>query len=276
MRSPMGRRAALEQITRRGVSQRAACRYLGVSRRVADYPLRQPAKDRALGEQLMATAQTYPRFGYRRSAAWLDQGLSRVRRLWRQLGLNLPRRRPRRRRCGTDIRLPGAPRANSVWSYDFVHDRLANQRAFRLLCVVDEYTRECLAIEVARSLTSRDVILTLGRLMRLHGKPQFIRSDNGAEFTAAAVMRWLRGQQVGPAFIPPGKPWHNGFVESFNGKLRDECLDREWFRDLREAKVLIETWRQFYNHRRPHSALGYKAPSVYAAQSRMIESQLTA
>jgi len=205
MMSPTGRRAALEQITRRGVSQRAACRYLGLSRRVAQYALRQPAKDRALGEQLMATSQQYPRFGYRRSAAWLDQGLSRVRRLWGQLGLNLPRRRPRRRRCGTDIRLPGAPRANSVWSYDFVHDRLANQRAVRMLCVVDEHTRECLAIEVARSLTSRDVILTLGRLMRLYGKPQFIRSDNGAEFTAVAVMRWLRDQQVGPAFIPPGK-----------------------------------------------------------------------
>ena len=203
------------------------------------------------------------------------QGLSRVRWLWARLGLNLPRRRPRRRRCGTDIRLPGAPRANSVWSYDFVHDRLANQRAFRLLCVVDEHTRECLAIEAARSLTSRDVILTLGRLMRLYGKPQFIRSDNGAEFTATTVMRWLRDQQVGPTFIPPGKPWHNGFVVSFNGKLRDECLNREWFRDLREAKVLIETWRQFYNHRRPHSALGYQPPAVFAAQSRMIESQLT-
>jgi putative transposase len=186
----------MDHITRRGVSQRAACRYLGLSRRVAQYALRQPAKDRALGEELMATAQTYPRFGYRRSAAWLDQGLSRVRRMWVQLGLNLPRRRPRRRRCGTDIRLPGEPRPNSVWSYDFVHDRLANQRAMRMLCVVDEHTRECLAIEVARSLTSRDVILTLSRLMRLYGKPQFIRSDNGAEFTAATVMRWLRDQQI--------------------------------------------------------------------------------
>ena len=276
MSSPTGRRAALEQITRRGVSQRAACRYLGISRRVPQYELRQPSKDRVLAEQLMATSQAYPRFGYRRSAAWLDHGLSRVRRLWGELGLNLPRRRPRRRRCGTDMRLPGAPRPNSVWSYDFVHDRLANQRAIRMLCVVDEYTRECLAIEVGRSLTSRDVILTLGRLMRLHGKPQFIRSDNGAEFTAAAVMRWLHDQNVGPAFIPPGKPWHNGFVESFNGKLRDECLNREWFKDLREAKILIEIWREFYNHRRPHSALGYKAPAVFAAQSRMIESELTA
>jgi transposase InsO family protein len=134
----------------------------------------------------------------------------------------------------------------------------------------------CLAIEVARSLTSRDVILTLSRLMRLYGKPQFIRSDNGAEFTAAAVMRWLRERQVGPAFIPPGKPWHNGYLESFNGKLRDECLNREWIRDLREAKILIEVWRQFYNHQRPHSALGCRAPATIANRASMIEPGLTA
>ena len=228
MMSPTGRRAALEQITRRGVSQRAACRYLGLSRRVAQYTLRQPAKDRALGEELMATAQTYPRFGYRRSAAWLDQGLSRVRRLWAQLGLNLPRRRPRRRRCGTDMRLPGEPRPNSVWSYDFVHDRLANQRAMRMLCVVDEHTRECLAIEVARSLTSRDVILTLAA-------DAAVRQAAFSARTTAPNSRPLRyamaARSTGRASVHPAcKPWHNGFVESFNGKLRDECLNREWFR----------------------------------------------
>lgn len=268
MSSPAGRRRALEQLTRRGVSQRAACRYPGCSRRVAHYRLRQPTKDRALGERLMSTAQAYPRFGYRRSAAWLDEGRSRVRRLWRQLGLILPRRRPRRRRCGTDIRVLGATQPNSVWSYDFVHDRLATQRTIRLLRVLDERTRECLAIEVARSLTSRDVILTLTQ-------PQFIRADQGAEFTAAAVMRWLRDQQVEPHFIPPGKPWHNGFVESFNGKLRDECLNREWFRDLRETRMLIEAWRQFYDHERPHSTLGYLPPAKVAAQAPIIATQLT-
>jgi transposase InsO family protein len=260
MTTPTGRREVLELVTSRGVSKRAACRYLGLSRRVAQYGLTQPEKDRQLGERVMAASQQYPRFGYRRTAAWLDESLCRVRRLWSQLGLNLPKRRPRRRRSGSDIRLPGATRPNSVWSYDFVHDRLASQRTIRLLCVLDEHTRECLAIEVATSMTSQDVILTLSRLMRLYGKPQHIRSDNGAEFTAARVMRWLRDQQVGPAFIPPGKPWHNGFVESFNGKLRDECLNREWFRDLREARVVIEAWRQFYNHQRPHSSLGYRTP----------------
>lgn len=123
--------------------------------------------------------------------------------------------------------------------------------------MLDEHTRECLAIEVAASITSRDVILTLTRLMRLYGKPAFIRSDQGAEITATRVMKWLRDMNVGPSFIPPGKPWHNGFVESFNGKLRDECLNREWFRDLREARAVIDNWRQFYNHLRPHSALGF-------------------
>ena len=173
------------------------------------------------------------------------------------------------------MRVLGATHTNSVWTYDFVHDRLATQRTIRLLCVLDEHTRECLAIEVARSLTSRDVVLTLARLMRLYGKPQFIRSDQGAEFTAGAVMRWLRDQQIGPHFIPPGKPWHNGFVESFNGKLRDECLNREWFRDLREARTMIETWRQFYNNERPHSALGYRPPAQVAARSAIIAPQLT-
>lgn len=276
MSSPTGRREALKCLTSRGLSNRSACRHLGWSRRVATYELRQPGKDQALAGRLMTTSQEFPRFGYRRSAVWLNESERRVKRLWRQLGLNLPRRRPRRRRCGTDMRLLGAIRPNHVWTYDFVHDRLAGKRTIRMLCVLDEHTRECLAIEVASSLTSSDVILTLTRLMRLHGKPEHIRSDQGAEFTATRVMKWLRDRNVGPSFIPPGKPWHNGFVESFNGKLRDECLNREWFRDLREARTLIESWRQFYNHRRPHSALGYLTPAQFHQQSRNMTANLTA
>lgn len=184
MTTPSGRRAALAALTCRGVSQRKVCRYLDLSRRVPAYAPLQPAKDRALGEQLIATTQELPRFGYRRAAAWLGLGDTRVRRLWRNLGLNIPRRRPRRRRCGSDIRLPGAVRPNAVWSYDFVHDQLVDGRVLKLLCVIDEFTRECLAIEAGASLRSQDVILTLSRLMRLHGKPAHIRSDNGAEFTA--------------------------------------------------------------------------------------------
>ena len=261
MTSPSGRRAALVALTRRGLSQRKACRHLGLSRRIAGYVLRRPAADQALAERLLAASPQVPRFGYRRMAAWLGVGEARVRRLWRSLGLNIPRRRPRRRRSGSDIRLSGAVRPNAVWSYDFVHDQMVDGRSLKLLCVIDEYTRECLAIEVGASLRAQDVVLTLSRLMRLYGKPAFVRSDNGAEFTAAKVMRWLRDAAIGPAFIAPGSPWQNGFVESFNGKLRDELLNREWFRSRAEAKVLIERWRQFYNERRPHSAHGYKPPA---------------
>jgi transposase InsO family protein len=260
MITPSGRRVALEHLTRRGVSQRKACRYLGLSRRVACYALKQPGKDRIIGQRLITASQDVPRFGYRRMAAWLSLSESRARRLWRTLGLNIPRRRPRRRRSGNDIRLPGAVRPNAVWSYDFVHDQLVDGRVLKLLCVIDEYTRECLAIEVGASLRSQDVILTLSRLMRIYGKPAYVRSDNGAEFTAAKVMRWLRDNAIGPAFIAPGSPWQNGVVESFNGKLRDELLNREWFRTRAEAKVLIERWRQFYNERRPHSAHRYQPP----------------
>lgn len=261
MRSPLARRRLLAITGERGLSARKACRLLGLSRSVACYELRQPVKDQPVADQLLATTQRFPRFGYRRVAAWLSLGETRVRRLWRHLRLQLPKRRPRRRRCGSDIRLHGATRPNAVWTYDFVHDRLASGTALKLLCVLDEHTRECLAIEVGRSIRSQDVILTLSRLMKLYGKPQYIRSDNGAEFTAGAVMRWLRDQNIGPAFIAPGRPWQNGFVESFHGKLRDECLNREWFRDAREARVLIERWRQFYNTERPHSALKYRTPA---------------
>jgi transposase InsO family protein len=259
--TPSGRRVALEHLTLRGVSQRKARRYLGLSRRVACYALKQPGKDRVIGRRWITASQDVPRFGYRRMAAWLSWSESRVRRLCRTLGLNIPRRRPRRRRSGNDIRLPGAVRPNSVWSYDFVHYQLVDGRVLKLLRVIDEYTRECLAIEVGASLRSQDVILTLSRLKRIYSKPAYVRSDNGAEFTAAKVMRWLRDNAIGQAFIAPGSPWQNGVIESFNGKLRDELLNREWFRTRAEAKVLIVRWRQFYNERRPHSAHRYQPPA---------------
>ncbi|KVS57702.1 integrase [Burkholderia cepacia] len=279
MNTPTGRREALEVLTRRGLLQRKVCCYLGLSRRMATYTLKQLEKDRSLGVQLMAAAQEVPRFGYRRMSARLALGESRVRRMWRALRLNIPRRRPRRRCCGNDIRLSGATQHNLVWGYDFVHDQLVDGRALKMLCVIDEYTRECLTIEVGASLRSQEVILTLSRLMRLYGKPAFIRSDNGAEFTAAKVMRWLRDAAIGPAFIAPGSPWQNGFGESFNGKLRDELLNREWFRSRAEAKVLIERWRQFYNERRPHSARRYQPHATVRRawlDSDNIDARLTA
>lgn len=262
MTTPAARRDALGVLVDRGISRRKACLILGLSRRVAHYAPTQLGKDQSLAARLVANSPQVPRFGYRRMAAWLNVGEARVRRLWRSLGLNIPRRRPKRRRSGSDIRLPGAVRPNAVWSYDFVHDQMVDGRGLKLLCVIDEYTRECLAIEVGASLRAQDVILTLSRLMRLYGKPAFVRSDNGAEFTATKVMRWLRDAAIGPAFIAPGSPWQNGFVESFNGKLRDELLNREWFRSRAEARVLIERWRQFYNEQRPHSSHGYKPPAT--------------
>jgi len=266
----MQRRESIDLMIRRGLSKRSACRYLGCSRTVGSYGLKQPGKDQVLAGQLMDASQRYPRFGYRRIRIMLDEpvSLSRTWRMWSTLALSLPRRRPRRRRAASDIRIPGAVKANHVWSYDIVHDRLADGRSLRLLCVVDEHTRECLSIEIGRSIRSTDVMLVLSRLMRLYGKPQYIRSDHGAEFTATAVMTWLRDRQVGPAFIAPGKPWQNAFVESFNGKLRDECLNREWFLTKTEAQVAVERWRQFYNHERPHSSLDYQPPARAAAQQR--------
>jgi len=261
MVTPVAKRQALEILKGKGLSERAACRYAGVSRRVAQYDLRQPAKDQMLGSVLIDASGRYPRFGYRRIAVMTDTSESRVWRLWSRLGLNLPKRRPRKRRCGSDIRIPAATAPNGVWTYDFVHDRLADGRVLKLLCVLDEDTRECLAIEVGKSLRSQDIILTLSRLMRIYGKPAYIRSDNGPEFAATAVMKWLRDRNVGTAYIAPGSPWQNGFVESFNGKLRDECLNREWFLSRQEAKLVIEKWRHFYNNERPHSALGNRTPA---------------
>jgi putative transposase len=262
--TPEARRAALDVLASKGLSKRAACRAFGVSRQVAGYILKQPNKDLQLGQTLREVSGRYPRFGYRRVAVMSGESVHRVWRLWHAMKMALPKRRPRRRRSGSDIRIPGAVQPNSVWSYDFVEDRLASGSKLRLLTVLDEHTRESLAIEVGRYMRSQDVILTLSRLMRLYGKPAYIRSDNGAEFTATAVMKWLRDANVGPAFIEPGKPWQNGFLESFHDKLRSECLNREWFLTTREAKIIIERWRQFYNYERPHSALGYKPPALVA------------
>jgi transposase InsO family protein len=258
MMTPLERRDTVQRLVRRGISQRKALGYLGLIRRIASYAPRQAAKDEAVAQRLLAV----PRIGYRRIAAWLALGEARAHRQWRALGLNIPKRWPRRRRSGSDFRLPGAVQPNAVWSYDFVHDQMVDGWSLEMLWVIDEYTREYLPIEVGSSLRSQDVILALSRLMRLYGKPAFVCSDNGAEFTAAKVMCWLRDAAIGPALIAPGSPWQNGFVESFNGKLRYELLNREWFRSRAEAKVLIERWQLFYYEQRPHSAHRYKAPAA--------------
>jgi len=191
----------------------------------------------------------------------------RVERIWRREGLKVPKKQSKRGRLwltdGSCVRHRPEYR-NHVWSYDFVHERTHNGRALRMLVVIDEYTRECLAIEVARKLSSRDVLRVLAHLFIRRGTPDFIRSDNGPEFTAKAVRSWLERLGVQTLFIEPGSPWENGYCESFNGKLRDELLDREIFTTLWEAKVLVESWRKEYNQVRPHSALGYRPPAPEA------------
>jgi transposase InsO family protein len=194
----------------------------------------------------------------------------RVERLWRREGLKVPQRQPKRRRLwfndGSCVRLRPTHR-DHVWSYDFVQARTHDGRSFRMLTIIDEFTRECLAIDVARRLTSEDVLERLSDLFIRRGVPQHIRSDNGAEFTATKVREWLERIDVKTLYIEPGSPWENGYIESFNGKLRDELLEREIFDTLWEAKVLIERWRQEYNTVRPHSSLSYRSPTPEAVQA---------
>jgi transposase InsO family protein len=221
---------------------------------------------------MTAFAKQYGRYGYRRVTELLswegwNVNRKRIERLWRREGLKVPKRQPKRRRLwlndGSCVRLRPAYR-DHVWSYDFVHHRTHDGRKFRMLTLIDEYSRECLAIDVARRLTSEDVLERLSDLFVRRGVPDYIRSDNGLEFTALKVREWLERVNVKTLYIEPGSPWENGYIESFNGKLRDELLDREIFDTLLEAKVLIERWRVEYKTVRPHSSLGYRPPAPEA------------
>lgn len=238
----------------------------------------------ALTQAIIDLASQYGRYGYRRITALLNEAEwqvnpKRVERIWRQEGLKVPTKQPKRGRLwlsdGSCIRLrPERPK--HVWAYDFVQDRTHDGKNFRMLTIIDEYTRECLAIVVARKLNSNDVLEALAELFIERGPPEHIRSDNGPEFCAKAVREWLERLNVKTLFIEPGSPWENGYIESFNGKLRDELLDREIFYTLVEAKILIENWRQHYNHVRPHSSLGYKPPAPEAVLLPLPEKRLSA
>ena len=251
------------------VSKRRACRVLGQHRLTQRRsPKGRPDED-ALTRMIIGLASEYGRYGYRRIWALLrgrgwEVGLGRVQRIWRREGLKVPVKQPKRGRLwlndGSCIRLRPCWR-NYVWAYDFVMDRAHDGKAFRMLTVIDEYTRECLVIHAARRLRHDDVLECLTDLFTRHGAPDHIRSDNGAEFTAIAVREWLPRVGVKTLFIEPGSPWENGYNESFNGKLRDELLNGEIFYTLKEAQVLIEQWRRHYNTIRPHSSLGYRPPA---------------
>lgn len=199
----------------------------------------------------------------RSTAGWLVND-KRVERIWRQEGLKVPQKQPKRGRLwlnnGSCIRLR-AERRNHVWSYDFVEDRTHEGRKYRMLNIVDEFTHECIAIRIDRKLNSIDVIDTLSGLFITRGVPEYVRSDNGPEFIAQAVQDWIAAVGAKTAYIAPGSPWENGFVESFNARLRDELLNGEIFYSLAEARVIIESWRRHYNTIRPHGSLGYRAPA---------------
>lgn len=252
----------------KGLSGRATCRWAGWSRQVLHYRLHQPARDEPVVEQMRTVARRHPRFGYRRVAVLAGISPKRAWRLWQLHDFRLGIQRARRRRRGaSDARPRQAEHLNQVWTYDILHDRLAGGRPFKTLSVLDEFSRECLTIQVGHSLRAPQVVAALADLMQQRGAPEFLRSDNGSEFTATAVMRWLQDNQVGPSCIEPGRPWQNGYVESFHGKFRDECLNREWFGCIAEAAVVIEHWRRHYNTERPHSALGYRTPAQVAAEA---------
>jgi putative transposase len=276
--SPKRRRRTVAEVRRRlgpkKVSERRACRVLGQLRNTQRYRPCRRADEAQLLVEMRRIARERPRFGSPRTYRELVAGgwqvnHKRVERLWRQEHMQVPRKQHRRRR------LPGssenscirrrAERRNHVWTYDFLVDRTEDGRQLKLLAVIDEYTRECLAIEVDRSFTAQDVVGILQYLFAVRGTPQYLRSDNGPEFVAQAVRCWLDKAGVETLFIAKGSPWENGYVESFNGKLRDELLNRELFLSLEETRWVIDRWRLDYNHRRIHSSLNYQTPAAYAA-----------
>jgi putative transposase len=235
---------------------------------------RGPEDKERLTADIIALARRYGRYGYRKIAGMLRDQVGwvvndkRVERIWRREGLKVPQKQPKRGRLwlhdGSCIRLRPEHR-NHVWSYDFVEDRTHDGRKYRMLNVIDEFTHECLAIRIDRKLKAVDVIDVLSDLFILRGLPGHIRSDNGPEFVAKAVQEWIAAVGARTAYIAPGSPWENGYVESFNARLRDELLDGEIFYTLREAQIVIETWRRHYNAVRPHASLGYKPPAPFAA-----------
>lgn len=273
MVSAPARRRQVEYAKGRGLSERRACALLSVARSALHYESKLREKDApALAAMAILSAQ-YPRYGYRRIQVFLERqghrmSADRTWRLWRQAGLQVPRKRPRKRVAMARPR-PQAPlAAGQVWAYDFVFDSCANGQQLKCLTVIDEYTRESLAIDVAGSIRSARVVEVLSQLISVHGAPKILRSDNGPEFVSRALLRWAASQNLDMALIDPGKPWQNGTTESFNGKFRDECLNEHWFTSLAQARAVIAEWRRDYNEVRPHSSCGRIPPANFAANHR--------
>ena len=280
--APASRRQTVQAVIEKlGVSERQACQALGQNRSTQRYELKMPEKDRRLTEAIREQAQKrkHRRFGYRRITEILCRlhwivNHKRVYRIWRREGLLVPRKRPTRRHYNGNgqnacDRRP-AEYMNHIWSYDIIEDRLENGRKVRILNVIDEFTREGLASEVAFHITSYDVMELLRYLFLVRGCPMYLRSDNGSQFTAAAVKQFLKELGVKTLFIEPGSPWENGYVESFHSRMRDELLDGELFLHLDEVKYVVERWRMDYNHYRPHSGLSYMTPAGFAQLCREV------
>lgn len=255
------------------LSERRACDVLQQPRMTQRYKPKQPDRDKLLVAAMKRFAGKYPRYGYRFITAKLRQdgwqvNHKRVQRIWRKEGLQVPYRRKIKKSLGSSENACFVKKAefiNHVWTYDFIDDRTEDGRKLKFLTVLDEYTRESPVIEVGRSIRSKDVIAVLEYLFMVRGAPGYIRSDNGPEFIADAIKRWLADNEVETLYIEPGSPWENGYIESFHARLRDELLDRELFYSVKEAGVLAENWRQEYNQHRPHSSLNYTTPAQFAA-----------
>jgi putative transposase len=256
------------------ISERRACQVVDQPRGSQRYESRARSDEPSLVKRMLELVRQRPRFGYRRiaallrSEAWRASG-TRIYRLWRREGLKVPHRKRKRRRLGTSHNACHRRRAegrDQVWCWDFVFDRTTSGSTLKWLSIVDEYTRECLALKVDRSITSEDVIDTLAELFAMRGVPQHIRSDNGPEFIARAIQRWTQQLSIETLYVEPGSPWENGYAESFHSRLRDEFLALEEFESQAAARKLTAAWRNDYNHHRPHSSLGYVAPAEFAAR----------
>ena len=263
------RRQAVSCLKARGLSERRSCVLAGLSRSSLRY-VAHPRDDRDLAQRLREIAGKHKRYGYRRALAVLRRAHlvvnhKRVQRLWRQAGLRCPVRKQHLRRQPAEPVPQEARYPDHVGTYDFVFDVTADGRTLKCLTLLDEFTRECLALEVARRLPAQAVMQVLARVFAERGRPAYLRSDNGSEFTAKAVQRWLQAQDVQTRYIEPGSPWQNGYAESFNGKCRDECLNMELFDSEAEAQTIVATWRRDYNTQRPHSSLNYQTPAEFRA-----------
>ena len=275
--SPTRRRQGVAAVGHKHkVSERRVCRVVGQPRSTQPYEARQTGDEPALLRAIAALVRKHPRFGYRRIWALLRAdgwriNLKRVHRLWKREGYRVPVKKVKKRRLGSSangIQRRRAASINAVWAWDFVHDRDERGRALRWLVIEDEFTRESLALEVARSMKATDVLDVLAELIAVRGAPRHIRSDNGPEFIAQEIRRFLGHAGVETLYIEPGAPWQNAYAESFNSRLRDEFLATEIFADLAEAREMSTWWRSEYNHRRPHSSLGYVAPAAFASSLR--------